>query len=89
MRSTFRNWGRERTDFRAELLALSLAHTMGSAVERAYARDDAIEPIGVSCRVCDRQDCEQRAFPSLSTPLRLDENVRGAGFYAATPGEGS
>ena len=43
MRSTFRNWGRERTDFRAELLALSLAHTMGSAVERAYARDDAIE----------------------------------------------
>ena len=43
MRSTFRNWGRERTDFRPELLELSLAHTVGSAVERAYARDDAIE----------------------------------------------
>ena len=43
MRSTFRNWGRERTDFRPELLELSLAHTVGSAVERAHARDDAIE----------------------------------------------
>ena len=43
MRSTFRNWGRERTDFRPELLELSLAHTVGTAVERAYARDDALE----------------------------------------------
>lgn len=44
MRSTFRNWGRERTNFRPELLELSLAHTVGSAAERAYARDDALEP---------------------------------------------
>ena len=43
MRSPFRNWGRERTDFRPELLELSLAHTVGNAVERAYARDDGLE----------------------------------------------
>lgn len=43
MRSTFRNWGRERTDFRPDLLELSLAHTVGNAVERAYPRDDALE----------------------------------------------
>lgn len=43
MRSTFRNWGRERTNFRSELLELSLAHTVGNAAERAYARDDALE----------------------------------------------
>lgn len=43
MRSTFRNWGRERTDFRPELLELALAHTVGNAVERAYARDDGLE----------------------------------------------
>lgn len=43
MRSTFRNWGRERTDFRPELLDLALAHTVGNAVERAYARDDGLE----------------------------------------------
>jgi integrase len=43
MRSTFRNWGRERTNFRPELLELALAHTVGNAAERAYARDDALE----------------------------------------------
>jgi integrase len=43
MRSTFRNWGREMTNFRPELLELSLAHTVGNAAERAYARDDALE----------------------------------------------
>jgi integrase len=43
MRSTFRNWGRERTDFRPELLELALAHTVGNAVERVYARDDGLE----------------------------------------------
>jgi integrase len=43
MHSTFRNWGRERTEFRPELLELALAHTVGNAVERAYARDDGLE----------------------------------------------
>ena len=44
MRSTFRNWGRERTQFRPELLELSLVHTVGNAAEQAYARDDGLEP---------------------------------------------
>ncbi|MCB9674344.1 MAG: DUF2083 domain-containing protein [Alphaproteobacteria bacterium] len=39
-------------------------------------------PIGVTCRLCERRGCEQRAFPSLSAELELDENVRGLGFYA-------
>lgn len=39
-------------------------------------------PIGVSCRLCERQDCEQRAFPATGTPLYVDENVRGLNFYA-------
>jgi integrase len=43
MRSTFRNWGRTQTDFRSELLELSLAHAVGNAAEQAYARDDALE----------------------------------------------
>jgi cation transport regulator ChaB len=43
MRSTFRNWGRTQTDFRSELLELSLAHAVGNAAEQAYTRDDALE----------------------------------------------
>ena len=39
-------------------------------------------PIGVTCRLCERTDCKARAFPSLSEPLRIDENVRGLSFFA-------
>jgi predicted transcriptional regulator len=43
---------------------------------------DAATPVGVTCRLCERMDCEQRVFPPLQYPLRIDENVRGASFYA-------
>jgi predicted transcriptional regulator/transcriptional regulator with XRE-family HTH domain len=46
----------------------------------------AAVPIGVSCRLCERMDCEQRAFPPLRHPLHVDENVRGISFYAPVPG---
>jgi predicted transcriptional regulator/transcriptional regulator with XRE-family HTH domain len=43
---------------------------------------DALVPIGSSCRLCDRLDCEQRAFPPLQHPLEVNENVRGISFYS-------
>tara|TARA_B100000446_G_scaffold188107_1_gene220402 strand:- start:7306 stop:8751 length:1446 start_codon:yes stop_codon:yes gene_type:complete len=33
-------------------------------------------PIGAGCKVCHRNDCEQRAFPALDRPLRIDPNSR-------------
>jgi predicted transcriptional regulator/DNA-binding XRE family transcriptional regulator len=39
-------------------------------------------PIGITCRLCERQNCTARAFPSLRGGLRIDENVRGASFFA-------
>jgi predicted transcriptional regulator/DNA-binding XRE family transcriptional regulator len=42
-------------------------------------------PVGVTCRVCERTDCAQRAVPSLRQPLRIDENVRGLSLYAPVP----
>ncbi len=50
--------------------------------------DDITVPIGVTCRLCERSDCDQRAFPSLQHPLRIDENVRGSGFYVTTRPDG-
>jgi predicted transcriptional regulator/DNA-binding XRE family transcriptional regulator len=41
-------------------------------------------PVGVTCRLCERTDCEQRALPSLRQPLRINENVRGVSLYAGT-----
>ncbi len=43
---------------------------------------DAAVPIGTTCRLCERLDCEQRAFPALQHGMTIDENVRGRSFYA-------
>ena len=42
----------------------------------------SITPVGVTCRTCERTDCEQRVFPPMQHPLKIDENVRGMAFYA-------
>ncbi len=42
-RSAFRDWAAERTDSEHAVMELSLAHQVGSAVERAYARSDLLE----------------------------------------------
>lgn len=46
---------------------------------------DTCVPVGVTCRLCERTDCEQRALPSIKVPLRVDENVRGVSLYAPVP----
>lgn len=46
---------------------------------------DTCVPVGVTCRLCERTDCEQRALPSLRVPLRVDQNVRGVSLYANAP----
>jgi hypothetical protein len=42
---------------------------------------EAAVPIGVTCRLCERTNCEQRAFPPLQHGLQVDENVRGRSLY--------
>jgi predicted transcriptional regulator/transcriptional regulator with XRE-family HTH domain len=41
--------------------------------------------IGVSCRLCPRQDCAQRAFPQLGTPLGVDPWVKGVSAFTPVP----
>jgi predicted transcriptional regulator len=36
----------------------------------------AATPIGISCRLCPRQRCDQRAFPPADRPIRIDPDVR-------------
>lgn len=45
-----------------------------------------ITPVGVTCRLCERTQCDQRALPSLKSPLRVDPNYRGLSLYAPPPG---
>ena len=48
-------------------------------------KQESVVPVGVTCRLCDRVECEQRAFPSLRSPLHIDEDVRGISIYAPPP----
>jgi XRE family transcriptional regulator, fatty acid utilization regulator len=40
-------------------------------------------PIGMGCKVCERNDCPQRAFPPLGRPLVINENKSLFAPYAA------
>lgn len=39
------------------------------------------DPIGISCRICERAACAQRAVPPLKRRLVVDRNMRGAVPY--------
>lgn len=71
-------------------------HSIGLGCELQHARRmvysdgfdldnvEAATRVGVTCRTCDRMDCEQRVFPPMQQPLEIDENVRGMSFFAPT-----
>jgi predicted transcriptional regulator/transcriptional regulator with XRE-family HTH domain len=62
--------------------ALALGCEVRHAAELVYAddfdttRDEAFEPIGISCRICERKNCHQRAVPPLKRKLTVDETAR-------------
>ena len=66
--------------------ALGLGCEIGHAREMIYADGLVLEqppvPVGVTCRLCERTDCEQRAFPPLQQALQVEEAVRRSSFYA-------
>ncbi len=44
----------------------------------------AYEPIGISCRICERQNCHQRSVPPLERRLTIDAHKRGTLPYEVT-----
>jgi hypothetical protein len=65
---------------------------IGHAPDMAYADGIEIEHarvgIGLSCSLCDRQDCRSRAFPPLAHRLVLDPNATPASPYRFEPRRG-
>ncbi|NVK62654.1 MAG: DUF2083 domain-containing protein [Rhodobacteraceae bacterium] len=45
-------------------------------------RDGAFEPIGISCRICERTDCHQRSVPPLEKRLAIHPERREVLPYA-------
>ena len=68
-------------------VSIGLGCDMRYAKELTYAdgmdlQNKKLEtPIGISCRICPRTDCEQRAFPPADKELKLDINFRGTSPY--------
>ncbi len=50
--------------------ALVYADHMNIGTAQAY------EPIGISCRICERPNCHQRAVPPLERKLKVDPHLR-------------
>ncbi len=68
--------------------AIALGCEVRHAARLVYAdgldvsRDGAFEPIGISCRICERRDCHQRSVPPLERRLSIAPNRRDTLPYA-------
>jgi predicted transcriptional regulator/transcriptional regulator with XRE-family HTH domain len=85
-----RTVGKEAGGYHAQhaVHAIEIGCPLGHARDLVYSDGVDLEnltaavPVGVTCRLCERRDCEERVLPAVQTPLRVDENVRGVSFYA-------
>ncbi len=70
--------------FRAPMrrLAIGLGCEVAHASALVYADDldvsnaQAYQPIGISCRICERATCHQRSVPPLERAIRVDHDQR-------------
>ncbi|WP_436531997.1 short-chain fatty acyl-CoA regulator family protein [Actinoplanes sp. HUAS TT8] len=67
----------------AVALGCELRHAHRLVYSEGVALDDprGATPIGLGCRICERQDCAQRARPPAGGSLAVDENRRTAVPY--------
>jgi XRE family transcriptional regulator, fatty acid utilization regulator len=71
-----------------QLMAIGLGCEISHARRIVYAdaydleSQAAVTPIGVNCRLCLREDCNQRAFPPMNRPLFVSEHRREISPYA-------
>ena len=72
-------------------------YAIGIGCDVTYAREmvyadglnltspEAVVPVGPSCRLCERMNCEERAYPPMLHSVPVNENRRGISFYAPPP----
>ncbi len=68
--------------------AIGLGCEVKHAEQLIYADDldvrnaKAFEPIGISCRICERKTCHQRSIPPLEQGLSVNHDIRGLVPYS-------
>ena len=72
------SWGAPDRRF-AIALGCEVSHAEGLvyADDLDLTRPETFEPIGISCRICERKHCHQRSVPPLERRLTIDVNARG------------
>lgn len=69
--------------------AIGLGCEVGHAEKLVYADGldlrGRFEPIGISCRICERPDCHQRSVPPLEKRLSVNPDRRGVVPYGIGP----
>ena len=79
--------GIEKHGMPKSFVSIGLGCDMQYAKELTYSEGMDLQnkkletPIGVSCRICPRVDCQQRAFPPIDKDLKLDIGYRGTSPY--------
>lgn len=63
-------------------LGCGIEHARELVYSDGLLLDQPPVPVGVTCRLCDRADCEQRAFPPLHHGISVQEDVRRSSFFA-------
>ncbi|MEX1660331.1 short-chain fatty acyl-CoA regulator family protein [Thioclava sp. 15-R06ZXC-3] len=60
-------------------LGCEVSHAQGLiyADDMELGNPKAYEPIGISCRICERKNCHQRSVPPLERQLLVDPDHRG------------
>ena len=74
---------------RGTLYSIGLGTAADNARRFAYADDlpppdgdRAVVPTGITCRFCERTDCNQRAAPSYKFAFSIDEYVKKDNFFS-------
>ncbi|MBC7159007.1 MAG: DUF2083 domain-containing protein [Porphyrobacter sp.] len=73
---------------RSRRYAVALGCEVGQADSFVYGDEldltgaSSATPIGISCRICPRADCEQRAFPPAGRSLMVDPDQRSVVAYS-------
>ena len=69
-------------------LGCEISHAKKIVYSQGYdlADERGATPIGVNCRLCERLDCSQRAFPPLKQRLKIEDHVRGVSPFGVPQG---
>ncbi len=64
-------------------LGCEISHARRLVYSDGYDLDNLklATPIGLTCRLCERIGCEQRAFPPVSRKLIVDENMKTSSLF--------